>query len=311
MTPFAIAGIQMHVSPTHTNIEAMSHRLDLLMHLYPWVQMAMFSELAPFGPLHEYAQKLPGWAEETFQEMARRHRIWLLTGSMFERREGAIYNTASVINPEGEVIGRYRKMFPFRPYEVGVEAGDEFLVFDVEGIGRFGVSICYDMWFPETIRTLTALGAEVILHPVLTYTIDRDVELSIAHTTAALFQCYVFDINGLGAGGNGRSCVVDPAGRFLHQSSVQEDLIPIEIDLDLVRRQRTHGLRGLGQTLKSFRDRSVNFAVYDRAAWDDGYLQTLGPLEKPKRGEGLSLGVPGSAGKPVQNNTTPDEEDGP
>lgn len=282
MTPFAIAGIQMHLS-TDKNIAAMHHRLELLMHLYPWVQMVMFSELAPCGPLLHNAQKLPGPAEEAFQEMAAKHDIWLLPGSMFERHEGAIFNTASVINPEGEVVGRYRKIFPFRPYEAGVESGDEFLVFDVEDAGRFGVSICYDMWFPETTRTLTAMGAEVILHPVLTYTIDRDVELAMAHTTAAIFQCYVFDINGLGAGGNGRSCVVDPSGRFLHQSSVQEDLIPIEIDFDLVRRQREHGIRGLGQTLKSFRDRSVDFTVYDRDTWDDRYLESLGALEKPTR----------------------------
>jgi predicted amidohydrolase len=283
MTPFSIAGVQMPISASQSNIEAMSHRLDLLMHLYPWVDMVMFSELAPLGPLHEHAQKLPGWAEEAFQAMAARHRIWLLPGSMFERRDDALYNTASVINPAGEVVGRYRKLFPFRPYEVGVEAGKKFLVFDVGDVGRFGVSICYDMWFPETTRTLVAMGAEVILHPVLTYTIDRDVELSMAHATAAMFQCYVFDINGLGAGGNGRSCVVDPSGRFLHQSSVQEDLIPIEIDLDQVRRQREHGLRGLGQTLKSFRDRDVEFKVYDRQTWNDPYLQSLGPLVKPKR----------------------------
>ena len=49
MTPFAIAGVQMHVT-THSNIDAMRHRLDLLMHLYPWVQMVMFSELACYRP---------------------------------------------------------------------------------------------------------------------------------------------------------------------------------------------------------------------------------------------------------------------
>ena len=74
----------------------------------------------------------------------------------------------------------------------------------------------YDIWFPETTRTLTAMGAEVLLHPVLTGTIDRDVELSIARATAAQFQCYVFDINGLDAGGIGRSAVIDPAGTVLY-----------------------------------------------------------------------------------------------
>ncbi len=282
MTPFAIAGIQMHVL-TQKNIKAMRHRLDLLMHLYPWVQMAMFSELAPFGPLLEHAQPMPGPAEEEFQEMAAKHGIWLLPGSMFERRDGMIYNTASAINPQGEVVGRHRKVFPFEPYERGVEAGDEFLVFDVDEVGRFGVSICYDMWLPETSRTLTAMGAEVLLHPVLTHTPDRDVDLTIAKATAAMFQCYVFDINGLGAGGNGRSCVFDPSGRELYQADTLDQFIPLEIDLDHVRRERERGLRVLGQPLKSFRDRKVDFAVYDRQRWDDGYLQSLGPLVKPER----------------------------
>jgi predicted amidohydrolase len=111
MTPFAIAGVQMHVTP-HNNIAAMGHRLDLVMHLYPWVQMVVFSELAPYGPLLHHAQPLPGSAEEAFQEMAAKHRVWLVNGSMYERREGAIYNTASAIGPDGKVVGRYRKMFP-------------------------------------------------------------------------------------------------------------------------------------------------------------------------------------------------------
>lgn len=282
MTPFAIAGIQMPIT-IHSNVEAMRHRIDLLMHLYPSVQMAMFSELAPFGPPLHNAQKLPGAAEEEFQEMAEKHAIWVLTGSMFEKRDGAIYNTSSVINPEGEVIARYRKVFPFLPFEQGVTPGDEFVVFDVPEVGRFGVSICYDMWFPETTRSLTAMGAEVILHPVLTHTIDRDVDLNIARASAAMYQCYVFDINGLLAGGNGRSAVIDPAGRTLHQSSVNEELIPIEIDLDQVRRQRQHGMRGLGQPLKSFRDSTVDFPIYDRERRDLVYLRTLGPLEKLRR----------------------------
>ena len=295
MRPFGIAGIQMYLKPDPSNIETMRHRLDLLMHLYPWVQMVMFSELAPCGPLLKYAQTMPGPAEESFQEMAARHRIWLLPGSMFERHDGAIYNTASVINPHGKVIGRYRKLFPFYPFESGVATGNEFLVFDVDSIGQFGVSICYDMWFPETTRTLTSMGVEVILHPVLTHTIDRDVEVSMAHATAAMFQCYVFDINGLGTGGNGRSCVVDPSGRFLHRSSVNEEFIPIEIDLEQVQRQRTNGLMGgLGQSLKSFRDREVDFTVYDRHAWDHPYLQSLGPLIQHKRGSSAMPEKPAS-----------------
>ena len=289
MSPFAIAGIQMHVASDLDNIPAMRHRLDLLMTRFPWVQMVLFSELAPFGPLPEYAQPLPGPAEQKFCEMAARHRIWLIPGSLFERAGDKIYNTTPVINPQGHVIGRYRKMFPFRPHENHVEAGTEFMIFDVPAVGRFGLSICYDMWFPETSRTLAAMGAEVILHPTMTDTIDRDVELSIARATAVTNQCYFFDINGVGAGGVGRSIIVGPSGYVIHEARGYEESMPVEINLDRVRREREIGIFGLGQPLKSFRDRPVDFAVYQRGGPADAYLQSLGPLVKPERGSRAGL----------------------
>lgn len=298
MTPFAIAGVQMHVAATHDNVEGMRQRLDILMARFPWVQMVLFSELCPYGPLTRYAQPFPNAAIDHFRLDARRHGIWLIPGSMYEKAEdGRIYNTAVVISPEGEIVATYRKLFPFRPYEPEeVAAGTEFCVFDVPDAGRFGLSICYDMWFPETTRQLTSMGAEVILHPVLTGTVDRDAEIAIARATAAMFQCYVIDVNGLGAGGVGRSCVVSPSAHILHQSTGQEDLFPIEIDFDQVRRQRETGFMGLGQVLKSFRDREVDFPVYDRGSGADAYLRRLGPLVTPAKGTraGLDMADPRS-----------------
>jgi len=282
MTPFAIAGIQMQLGHG-SNIDAMRQRIDLTMHLFPWVQMVMFSELACYGPLLQYAQPLPGAAEDTFRDIARHHRIWIVNGSMYERREGGIYNTTSVINPEGEIAGRYSKMFPFLPLEQGVQPGNEFLTFDIEEVGKFGILNCYDIWFPETSRQLTAMGVDVILHPVMTHTIDRDVDIAISHATAAMMQCYIFDVNGLGAGGNGRSCVYDPSGHALFMGDSTEQIIPIEIDMELVRRSRERGIRGLGQMAKSFRDRPVDFPVYDRAHFDQSYLESLGALATPRR----------------------------
>jgi len=284
MTPFAIAGVQMYVNALHSNVDGMIHRLDLLMARFPWTQMVLFSELAPFGPLTQFSLPLRNETVDRFCEAAHRHNVWLIPGSMFETAEdGRIYNTSTVINPQGEIVCNYRKMFPFRPYEAGVEAGTGFCVFDVPEAGRFGLSICYDMWFPETTRQLTSQGVEVLLHPVLTGTTDREAELSIARATAAQFQCYVFDVNGLGAGGVGKSCVVDPSAMVLHQSGGQEDMFPIEVDLSQVHRQRERGMKGLGQILKSFRDREVDFSVYDRASGTDAYLHTLGTLAIPSQ----------------------------
>jgi len=289
MTPFAIAGIQMRISASKENVSAMAHRLDILMARFPWVQMVVFSELAAFGPLPGHAQTLPGPAEEAFREMAVKHRVWLLPGSMFEAEGELVHNTASVIDPNGHVVGRYRKMFPFQPYENHVEPGTDFLVFDVPDVGRFGVSICYDMWFPETSRTLASMGAEVILHPTMTDTIDRDVELSIARATAVTNQCYFFDINGVGDGGVGSSIIVGPAGYIIHQAGGGEEMIPVEINLGRVRREREVGIRSLGQPLKSFRDRPVDFPVYSRTTESEAYLQSLGPLTKPHRGSRAGL----------------------
>ena len=292
MKPFSIAGIQMRTTTAHANVEAMKSKLDLLMAIYPWVDLVLFSELCAYGPHITHAQAVPGEFEQEMCAMAAKHGIWLLPGSIFERTKDAagetvIYNTATVIDPEGSVVTRYRKMFPFYPYEVGVTGGNEFCVFDIPDVGRFGVSICYDMWIPETTRTLAVMGAEVILHPTLTGTIDRDIELSIARASAATNQCYFFDINGLDAGGSGRSIVCGPEGRIVYQADVNEEFIPIEINLEKVRRSRELGVLRLGQPMKSFRDRPVDFEVY-APGLKHSYLNSLGPLIKPTRVQELT-----------------------
>lgn len=298
MTPFAIAALQLNVSAERSNLEYIRSRVDTLLHLYPWVQMVVLSELAAFGPLKAHAETLPGPTEALFQDWAARHRVWFVPGSLYEIHQGMIYNTASVINPEGEVVARHRKMFPFLPYETGVEPGDDFVVFDVPGIARFGLSICYDMWFPETSRTLAAMGAEVIIHPTMTPTIDRDVELAIARATAATNQCFMVDVNGAGDGGNGRSIIVGPFGDVVYQAGHGEEMMPLEIDIERVRRSREVGLRGLGQPLKSFRDRRVEFDVYRRDLPQHEYLRTLGPLVRPERGSRAGLDGPSHGNGP-------------
>lgn len=293
MVPFAIAGIQTHIHALHDNVPALIQKLELLAQHYPWVQMVVLSELSPCGPLTRFAQPPNGPAETAFREAAARLGLWLVPGSIYQlEADGLIYNTTPVINPKGEVVARCSKLFPFLPYEQHVAPGTEFCVFDVPEVGRFGVSICYDIWFPETTRSLTSMGVEVLLHPVLTGTVDREIELAIARATAAQFQCYVFDINGLGAGGVGRSAVMDPAGILLYQAGAGEEVIPVEIDLEHVRRQRECGLRGLGQPLKSFRDSNLPLPVYQQDETARGYLNTLGPLQLPVRGSQAGIGGP-------------------
>ncbi len=282
MTSFAIAGIQMQVSASGNNVPLMEQRLANVMAIYPWVQMVVFSELAAHGPLITRAEAAGGPTEQAFRRLAKQYNVWLLPGSIYQYRDGKTYNTAFVLDPRGEIVTLYHKMFPFRPYEVSVDAGTEFCLFDVPEVGRFGVSICYDMWFPETTRTLAAMGAEVILHPSLTPTIDRDVELAIVRASAVQNQCYFFDINGVGAGGNGRSIICGPDGIVLYEAGNAEELIPIEIEMERVQLSRERGVLRLGQVLKSFRDREVDFTVYDPERRQP-YLEGLGPLVRPGR----------------------------
>src|SRR3546814_4711540 len=192
--------------------------------------MGRLGALCGFGVNTALAQCRPGDAEEILRAAARVSGVWLVPGSLYERDGDAVYNTTPVIDPDGKVVARYRKMFPFAPYERGVAPGSEFVVFDVPGAGRFGVSICYDMWFPETTRSLVALGAEVILHPTLTNTIDRDAELAIARASAATNQCYFVDINVAGALGVGRSVVCGPGGEVIHQAGRCSEGVPIDVD---------------------------------------------------------------------------------
>lgn len=278
---FGIAGLQLACA-SEGNLEQIDTEVASLARRLPWVRMVVLGELSGCGANTKAAQCMPGDAERFLCDIARRHGLWLVPGSLYERRDGQIYNTTPVIAPDGNVVARYRKLFPFAPYERGVAAGDKFVVFDVPGAGRFGISICYDMWFPETTRSLVSLGAEVILHPTLTNTIDRDVEIAIARASAATNQCYFVDINVCGDLGVGRSVVCGPGGEVIHHAGSGREVIAFEVDFAYLRRCRERGWQGLGQPLKSFRDHArVVFPAYGAGPAPSAALDALGPLQLP------------------------------
>ena len=281
-TTFGIAGLQLAHAPGD-NLERIAAEVGAVARRFPWVRLVLLGELACFGANTTFAQAMPGDAEQFLCALARRHGLWLVPGSLYEQRDGKVYNTTPVIDPAGNVIARYRKIFPFLPYERDIAAGDEFVVFDVPGAGRFGVSICYDMWFPETTRSLASLGAEVILHPTMTNTIDRDVEIAIARSNAIGNQCYFVDVNVAGDLGVGRSVVCGPGGEVVHQAGEGREVIAFEVDFAYLRRCRERGWHGLGQPLKSFRDHPVVFPAYGAARAPSAALDALGPLQLPGR----------------------------
>ena len=160
-------------------------------------------------------------------------------------------------------------------------SGDAATVFDIPGVGRFGLSICYDMWFPETTRALAWQGAEVILHPTMTNTMDRDAELAIARASAATNQCYFIDINVAGRLGYGRSCAYGPGGELLHVAGTAREFVVLNLDLEYLRDVRERGWNGGCQTLKSFRDTPVDYPQYSRSQAASSALTQLGPLVMP------------------------------
>jgi len=278
MNQFAIGGIQLNAQPGD-NLGNISRQIQMAKTRFPWLDMIVLGELASFGLGVSRAETMPGPTEDFFCSLAKKHNIWLVNGSLYELSGTDIYNTCSVINPDGQVVVRHRKLFPFLPFEKDVTAGDSHTIFDIPGKGRFGVSICYDMWFPETTRALVAQGAEVILHPTLTNTQDRDLELSIARASAGMNQCYFVDINVCGQLGYGKSLIVGPDGDILAQADRQEELLTAIVDFDRVKVCREKGLMGLGQPLKSFRDSKVSYPQYQQ---ESEYLNSLGPLDVPR-----------------------------
>lgn len=282
MTTFAIAGLQLETKNAD-NVESMLAEIDAAARYFPWLDMVVLAELNACGTDPARAEPMPGPTEERFCEMARKHALWLLPGSMLEAEKGKIFNTAPVIDPMGKVIARYRKLFPWLPYEENTTPGDEVTVFDVPDVGRFGISICYDMWFPETIRTMAWKGAEVILHPSLTSTIDRDAEIAMIRAHAATNQVYFFDVNAAGPMGVGESCIAGPGGEVIYQAKKTREIIPLKIDFNYLRDVRKNGWQNLGQPLKSFRDSKVRFPQYTEGH-DSEALRALGRLRKPERG---------------------------
>jgi len=289
---FGIAGVQMSVATRDANatIDKMSDIALNISKNFPWINLVMFHELVVPGLVQfstpedkdwylKNSEAIPGPLTERLQTLARKTRQWLVPGSMWELEGDKMYNTALVISPDGEIVAKYRKMFPWLPYEVGTTPGDEFCVFDIPGAGRFGLMICYDMWFPEMSRQLAWMGAEVILQPTLTPTSDRPLELTMARANALFNQCYFVSVNGVGDWGGGRSTIIDPDGRVLQELSSSQTFMTEIIDLDHVTRTREFGTLGLGQSLKQLRDAGHKFPVYEDDNLSKGSFAELGALK--------------------------------
>ena len=199
------------------------------------------------GYAYSVAVSLPSPLTERLGEIARASKLWIAAGSVYERSdEGHIHNTAVVVSREGGLAARYRKVFPWRPTERSVP-GDGFVTFDIPNVGRVGLAICYDGFFPEVIRQLAWLGAEVVIQPTLTTTSDREAELIAARANAIFNQLYVVNVNGAQLAALGRSVVVDPEGLVRVQAGEGEELLTDVLELESVERVRSFGVAGVSR----------------------------------------------------------------
>lgn len=111
------------------------------------------------------AENIPGPTTEYFGQLAREHRLHIVL-SLYERASHLVYNTAVLLGPDGALLGKYRKVsLPPGEVEKGVAPGRDYPVFDT-AIGRIGMMVCYDGFFPEVARELAKNGAEIVAWPV-------------------------------------------------------------------------------------------------------------------------------------------------
>ena len=262
-----IASVQMFVhKEKKKNLEEIKNHLDYLSKVFPQVKMVVFPELCASDinkEVKEQAEKIPGELTEFFSHLAKRHELWLIPGSMYEQSGKKIYNTATIFSPKGELVGKYRKRYPWCPYEK-TDPGKDPFVFHIEGVGVVGIMICYDLWFPEVARDLVNLGAELILVPTMTTTGDRSQEQVISRATSIMQQCYVVSCNGVGYGGVGGSIIVDPDGNVLQKSGGSPFLQTAVIDFERVTMLRNQGVAGVSHPWKDFRKNNQSFEVYNK-----------------------------------------------
>ncbi len=235
--------------------------------------------------LRDIAQPLDGSMVRDLAQLAGDLNCWLVPGSIVEPApDGGVYNTTVVLSPQGRLVAHYRKMFPWRPSEP-YTPGTEFSVFDIPGVGRFGIAICYDIWFPEVCRQLAWMGAEVIINPVRTTTPDRAQELVLVRANAIANQVFMLSVNAAGPVAYGQSLVVDPDGDVLaHAAHDRPEVMMLDIDLDRVTAIRRDGTAGINRMWSQFRsgDRQIPLPLYDGRIDPSHWNPDTAPLAQQK-----------------------------
>lgn len=194
------------------------------------------------------AEPIPGPVTENLASKAKEHKLHIHGGSMFEEAEDPdkVHNTTVMIDDSGNILDTYRKVHLF-DVTIGDEVvtaesdtvtpGNEPVTVDTD-LGSLGLTVCYDLRFPELFSTLTSQGAEVIFVPAaFTMYTGKDHWEALLRSRAIENQCYVVAAAQIGDKPDGvptygKSIVIDPWGNVIARASDRVELITAEIDLD-------------------------------------------------------------------------------
>ena len=211
--------------------------------------------LGPNSGFDSAAQTIPGPIIEILQEKSRKHNMIVHGGSIVERDPqlaGKFYNTSVLINRDGEIVARYRKIHLFdvdlangeKHYESErIEPGNDIVTAEIDGI-TFGLTICYDLRFPELYRLLALKGAQIIMVPAgFTLHTGRDHWEVLLRARAIENLCYVIAPAQVGTYPPNRQCfgrsmVVNPWGLVLVQAQDSPTAILADIDLNQIKQAR-------------------------------------------------------------------------
>lgn len=205
----------------------------------------------------DLAEPIPGPSTEFFGELARQHGIVLVI-SLFERRAPGLYhNTAVVLEKDGTIAGKYRKMhipddpayyekFYFTPGDMGFHP-------ITTSVGKLGVQVCWDQWYPEGARLMALQGADLLIYPTAIgyessdtsgeQTRQREAWTTVQRGHAVANGLPVITVNRVGHEANpsgqtkgitfwGSSFVAGPQGELLAQASTQdEEVVVVTLDL--------------------------------------------------------------------------------
>jgi predicted amidohydrolase len=193
--------------------------------------LIVFPELSLTGLMKTTSETVPGPSTELLATEAKKHGVYVVVG-LLEKYKGKFYNTAVLIGP-GSVVGKYRKIHPWYPSEdeIPVEPGDlGYPVFKTK-IGKIGMMICYDAWFPEPARVLALKGAEIIAVP--THTGLHSMFDYILRTRALENHVWIVGANGIATLEEkgiawrivGRSQIVSIFGEVLAEASSEKEAV--------------------------------------------------------------------------------------